>query len=130
MSYTTVFTQAAKNSWKGKTENLNLDKDGSKLWSLARATYDENPSVALIVVNENDKLLTGKKAADHHIKGFEAVGNLNVPEDRQKDYLYQQEHVMNENTEEEVMVKTFIVKELEEGLHQLQKKNHRQDLKA
>ena len=30
-SYTKAFTEAARSSWKSKIENLNLDKDGSKL---------------------------------------------------------------------------------------------------
>ena len=88
-----------------KRENLNLDKDGTRLWNLARAMNDEKPSVAPVILKENDKLLTGKHTADHLMKRFEAVSNQNVPKDREKDILGQQKQFMSEGSEEEAMTK-------------------------
>ena len=53
---------SAGNNWQRKTENLNLDKDVSKIWELVRAMNDKNRSVAPIVLKQNDKVLTGKQA--------------------------------------------------------------------
>ena len=50
---------------------------------------DEKPSVAPIVLEENDKVLTGKQAAEHLMKTFGAASNLNVHEDRGRDVLDQ-----------------------------------------
>ena len=36
-----AFNKAARTSWKQKTERLNLDKDGQKLWKLSKAMNDE-----------------------------------------------------------------------------------------
>ena len=84
------------------------------------ANCDEKPSGAPIVLKESNKRLTGKQAADHLMKSFEAVRNLNVPKEKERAVLDQQNQVMSKDTEKEVIMKTFTEKELE-GLHQLQK---------
>ncbi|KAK7091308.1 hypothetical protein V1264_009008 [Littorina saxatilis] len=78
-SYKKTFTQAARNNWKRKTESLNLDKDGSKLWNLAKAMNDEKSTPAPIRLEQNGETITGKKAADHLISSFERNSNLDIP---------------------------------------------------
>nr|KAG5685541.1 hypothetical protein BaRGS_009937 [Batillaria attramentaria] len=71
--------QAARKSWQEKTESLNLDKDGSKLWKLARTLSNETTSHTKVTIQENGNHLSGKKAADHFIDIYETISNLEVP---------------------------------------------------
>ena len=122
-SYKKAFIQAARNSWKKKTESLNLDRDGNKLWRLARMINDEKTSTAPIILDAEGETLTGKQAADYLMNSFEEVSNLEVPKERKKEVLEQQKHHanLNHDTEEEIMMKDFTEKELEEGMRLLQK---------
>ena len=81
-SYRKAFTQAARSNWQKKTADLNLDKDGNKLWKLARAMNDEKTSRAPIVLEQDGNFLTGKKAADHMMDTFEKISNITVPKER------------------------------------------------
>ena len=54
-SYTKAFIQAARTNWKRKTESLNMEKDGEKLWKLAKAMNDEKPSATPISLKDNEK---------------------------------------------------------------------------
>ena len=47
-----------------KTEQLNLDKDGSKLKRLTTAIDDDSRRSSHNTLQQNEELLTGKKAAD------------------------------------------------------------------
>ena len=50
-SYKRTFIQAARNNWRKKTEQLNLERGGSKLWKLACAMNNEKPTTAPIVLH-------------------------------------------------------------------------------
>ena len=123
--YKQAFIQAARNNWQKKTENLNLDRDGTKLWKLARAMNDENTSRTPIVLQHEGNVLTGKQAADHMIDSFERISNILVPENRkkevQRELQQQQDTCTKQPEEEEIMSQPFTEKELEEGLRQLKK---------
>lgn len=80
-----VHMEEARKSWAEKTEGLNFDKDGRKLWKLTKALNDEGSKGGQITLQPNDEPLTGKQAADHFIDEFAEISNLEVPERREED---------------------------------------------
>jgi hypothetical protein len=71
--------QARRTSWKEKTETLNMEKDGRKLWRLAKQINDEGQSRgSKITLVEGGKTHTGKQAADHLANNFARDCNINV----------------------------------------------------
>ena len=65
--YRMTCTETARTSWQEKNERLNLDKDGNKLWKLAKPLNNENTRRFGVTVQRNSHLLTEKKAANHFI---------------------------------------------------------------
>ena len=53
--YKKTYIQAARKSWREKTESLNLDKDGNKLWKLAKAMNNEGTRSAPICIQQGEK---------------------------------------------------------------------------
>ena len=78
---------------------------------------DETPTRAQIVLEDSNKSLTGKQAADHLVNSFGKISDIHIPEDREKEVLEQQKTYRGTDTEEEeVMTERFTDKELEEGI--------------
>uniref|UniRef100_A0A0B7BUB0 Uncharacterized protein n=1 Tax=Arion vulgaris TaxID=1028688 RepID=A0A0B7BUB0_9EUPU len=46
--------RAARQSWVKTTESLNIDRDGHKLWKLAKAMSDDNTSRPPIVLEQDN----------------------------------------------------------------------------
>ena len=59
---------AAREKWKQKTESLNFDKDGKKLWKLVKNLNDEKCSSRCIALKQDGETITGKKAANKFIE--------------------------------------------------------------
>ncbi|KAK3751631.1 hypothetical protein RRG08_012692 [Elysia crispata] len=59
---------AVRNSWHKKTAQLNLERDGQKLWRLVKSLNGENNRSSPIVLEENNRVLTKKQAANHLAK--------------------------------------------------------------
>ena len=116
-----TFIQTARANWKKKTGKLNLDKDGSKLWKLARAMNDEKATTAPNVLRHNEEVLTGKRAADHFMDSFENISTITIPEDRKKEVEQEENTYRNDDRGDEVMEKDFTKEELEQGLRQMKK---------
>ena len=116
-----TYTETARESWKKKTESLNLDRDGNKLWKLSKAMNDEDTSSAQIMIVKDQVTLTGKDAANCFIDTYEEISNLGVPEERRKQV---HEDSKNQPSPEppEHMNKPFTKKELDEALATLQSK--------
>nr|KAG5696480.1 hypothetical protein BaRGS_016519 [Batillaria attramentaria] len=110
--------QAARKSWQEKTESLNLDKDGSKLWKLARTLSNET-SHTKVTIQENGNHLSGKKAADHFIDIYEKISNLEVPPEHRAAMHRALGELHEEEPQEEIMTTPFTEKELEEALQSL-----------
>ena len=83
--YKKTYIQAARKSWREKTESLNLDKDGNKLWKLAKAMNNENTRSAPICIQQCEERMTGKKAANCFADHYEQVGNVTIPSDWKKE---------------------------------------------
>ena len=73
----------ARKSWQEKTSNLNLERDGQKLWKLVRSLngeYDNRQSPS--VIEKEGEMLGSKAAANALISHYKSVGNIELPEER------------------------------------------------
>ena len=113
--------KAARKSWHEKTSELNLDKDGSKLWKLAKILSDESSSYSEVTLQQNDNLLTGQNAADHFIDTYEKISSLEVPTER-KEAIQEAMRQLPEDPPEEVMMTSFTMEEMEEAMTSLKAK--------
>ena len=63
--------KAVRKSWHEKTESLNFDKEGSKLWRLVKARNgDHGCKEAPVALEQDDETLTGKDAANVLLKQY------------------------------------------------------------
>ena len=76
--YRKAFIHAARTSWRERTEKLNLDRDGNKLWKLTKAMNDETRSSSVMIPLDQETA-TGKSAANCFIDSYEQVSNLMAP---------------------------------------------------
>ena len=51
---------AVRNSWHKKIAQLNLERDGQKLWRLVKSLNGENNRSSPIILEENNRVLTKK----------------------------------------------------------------------
>ena len=54
---------ARRKSWISKTADLNMEKDGKKLWRLTKQLNDEGSRYSKITLIQDDTLIHGKTAA-------------------------------------------------------------------
>ena len=77
--------QARRKSWREKTEKLNMDRDGRKLWKLVKQLSDEGTTRATkITLQENGGTLTGKQAANLFAQMFAEDSRTEVPQERKR----------------------------------------------
>lgn len=119
--YRRAYHQAARSSWREKTEKLNLDRDGNKLWKLTKAINDENTRAAPITISQDQELLTGRKAANLFIDSYEEVSNITVPQER-KARVQKERRTHREEEPEEHMNKPFNLQELADAMKALQER--------
>ena len=50
-----AYIQAARSSWGEKTNELNMDRDGKKMWNVIRAMNDESKQSASIVIKKMNR---------------------------------------------------------------------------
>ena len=116
--YRSSYLQAARSSWREKTESLNLDRDGNKLWKLTKAMNNEGTKAAPITILQGQELLTGRKAANLFIDGYEKVSNITVPEERRAQ-VQEERRTSSEQEPEEHMNKPFNHQELADAMKAL-----------
>ena len=51
-------------NWISKTADLNMEKDGKKLWRLTKQLNDEGSRYSKITLIQDDNLIHGKTAAN------------------------------------------------------------------
>jgi len=103
-----------------KTESLNLDRDGNKLWKLAKALNDEKQKGHAPILENNQELLTGKKAANHFIDEYQKISDINIPTAKRKEVLEAQKAFHNhQKSADEIMTKNFTKAELKSALSTL-----------
>ena len=62
--YWKAYIQATKTRWRDKTEKLNLDRDGNKLWKMTRAMNDEETRSSPVMIQRDKETVTRKRAAN------------------------------------------------------------------
>ena len=107
-----IYTQEARQSWKEKTEELNLDKEGNKLWKLARLLNDETSRSTPITLEHDGKLLGEKGAANRFMDKYAEVSKIQVPEGR-KDEIKENQKAFTNDQGRPLMNTPFTTKELD-----------------
>ena len=105
-----------------KTESPNLDKDGNKLWKLAKAMNNEDTRSAPICIQQGEERMTGKKAANCLAAHSEQVGNVTIPPDPKKEVREGMKQTYLHAATKEYMNKSFNIRELENALRILSKR--------
>ena len=80
-----AYIQAARTSWRQKTNELNMDRDGNKMWNLIRAMNDESKQSAPIVIEKDEQMYTGWRAAKCFIDDYQETSILKIPHSRSVD---------------------------------------------
>ena len=66
-----------------KTESLNFDKEGRKLWRLVKAlNRDHDCKGAPVALEQDGETLTGKDAANVLLKQYQSPGQLNFNQEK------------------------------------------------
>ena len=79
------YLSSIRKSWHEKTEKLNADRDGHKLWKIAKSLNQEENKSSPIVLDADQEKLTGREAAQKFIKHFSSVGNISITEKRARE---------------------------------------------
>ena len=75
--------KAVRKSWHEKTESLNFDKEGSKLWRLVKALNgDHDCKEAPVTLEQDGETLTGKDAANVLLKQYQSPGQINFNQEK------------------------------------------------
>ena len=81
-----AYIQSALSSWRQKTNELNMDRDGKKMWNLIRAMNDERkqsaPIVLVILIDKDEQIYTGWRAANCFIDDYQETSTLKMPHSR------------------------------------------------
>ena len=113
---------AVRNSWHKKTAQLNLERDGQKLWRLVKSLNGENNRSSPIVLEENNRVLTKKQAANHLAKQFSQVSNISICNQRRqkvRQEITERKRITQQPTDE-IMTCPFVMEELEGALKGIQ----------
>ena len=74
--YRKTLNVSVRDSWVKKTESLNLDKDGRKLWRLAKVLNNEDCRSKETTIQVGGNMATGKKRSEH-FRGYLRKGKPN-----------------------------------------------------
>ena len=75
--------KAVRKIWHEKTESLNFDKEGSKLWRLVKALNgDHDCKEAPVALKQDGETLTGKEAVNVLLKQYQSPGQLNFNQEK------------------------------------------------
>ena len=107
-----TLTQDALKTWHEKTEQINHDRDGKKLWNFMAALNDEKHRSSQIILEQEGELCAGKQAANILIRQCAETSDLQVPTDRKREQRAGSDH-----QEEPIMNSPFVTKELEDALN-------------
>ena len=110
--------QTARKTCHEKTEQLNLDREGKKLWNLVAALNDERQKSSQIILEQEGNLCAGKQATNILVKQYAETSDLQVPTDRKRE-TREEQHAGPVHQEEQTMNSPFVTKELEDALTML-----------
>ena len=117
-----TYIQEARRSWNEKTEKLNFDKDGTKLWNLTKALNNEQSYPTTISLEKDGKTITGKEVANCFIDNYEDTCSVYIPSERKKEVQAELNHQKTNSdaqTTPECMNKDFSLQELNDALESL-----------
>jgi hypothetical protein len=80
--YRKTLNASVRDNWIKKTESPNLDRDGRKLWILAKILNDEDCGSQETAFHVKGKIITYKNAADTFLDIFAQVRQIKVPPER------------------------------------------------
>ena len=120
--YRKAYIQAARTSWREKTEKLNLDRDGNKLWKLTKAMNDEDTKSSPVMIQRDQETMTGKSAANCFIDSYEQVSNIMIPNNRKQQVHDEIKNYQIDQDPPNYMNCPFNTKEFEEALKTLKDK--------
>lgn len=115
-----VTSTTAKQGWHKKTEGLQLDKSGHKLWKLCKSLNNEQSSQAPVILQENDELIHGKEAARRFVEKYESTSHIDIPRSEETETKKAMKECQNGGTEE--MNIPFTMQELETALRSIKEK--------
>ena len=114
--------EAQRESWKEKTESLNFEKDGKKLWRLTKQLNDEeNRGNSAIAFEMNGAIVSGKQAADHLAQEFAKISSIRITADQQKALREEKPEEVDDQTPE-VMTVPITESELGRAISKLGKR--------
>ena len=114
-----AYIQAARSSWREKTNELNMDRDGKKMWNLMRAMNDESKQSASIVIEKDEQMYTGWRAANCFIDDYQETSTLKISHSRRHEVNDEMKRLQREEPCPEYMEQPFNMKELQEVLDDL-----------
>ena len=118
-----TYIQEARRTWKEKTENLNFEKDGTKLWNLTKSMNNEKPYSTCIFLEKEGKAISGKNAANCFVENYEEISSIEIPTDRKQQVLTElRNQEQDQDPTPDCMDKPFCSEELEEALSSLKDK--------
>ena len=82
--------ECKRKSWREKTASLNMERDTRKLWNLTRKLNEEDSRDHRITLQDEEKSLTGKAAANAFVKAFENESNVDIPQALKKEIRKEQ----------------------------------------
>ena len=115
---------AIRKAWHEKTASLDFDKSGRKLWNLTKSLNGEPNRNSPLSITMEDKVLTGKKAANHLIKEFSEISNIPINNAQRKAVkkMQQKQRLNLREPEDEVMTAPITIDELDANLKELKTK--------
>ena len=106
-----------------KTESLNLDKNGRKLWRLAKVLNNEDCRGIATTIQANGTMATGKSAANIFVDIFAKVSQILIPPDREQEVTAEAELLRSAATApEEHMSSSLTMRELEAAIQTLKQR--------
>ena len=116
--------EATKKSWHEKTNGLDFDKNGTKLWKITRLLNGEENRQAPIVLEEDQKHLTQKKAANLFITKFSEVSDIAFDPEKERELRRKQKQLKIQKKEpaDDVMTKPLTLDELNCGIDDLKER--------
>lgn len=116
-----VTSTASKTSWHEKTNGLNLDKSGHKLWNLCKSLNNERNPQAPVILKKNGDVYHGKEAARLFIEKYETISCIDVSKDEEAEMKAASKEAESGKYPQEMLL-PFTILELEAALSSVKEK--------
>jgi hypothetical protein len=123
VKYRNTLNTLERDSWVKKTESLNLDRNGRKLWRLANILNNEDCRSKETVIQASWKVVTGKDAANIFVDIFAQVSQIPILPARKQEVFAETEVLMGWTTApKEHMSSSLTMKKREMAIHSLKQR--------